>query len=70
MGPSGPDPNMVLQFWQECLVWGMWFFLGMAVTAVVAYCVCLIHQWLFPRKAKRAIKTLESGGEYEEPEIP
>lgn len=70
MGPAGPDPNTVMEFYQEALLWSMWLFLGMAVMASAAYGIFLLQQWLLPQDGKRAIKTLECGGDYEEPEIP
>lgn len=69
MGLSGPDPNMVLEFYREALGWGTWVFLGMAWMAAAVYSICLLQQWLLPQSGKRAIETLEHGGEYEQNEI-
>jgi hypothetical protein len=44
MGPSGPDPNTVMEFYQEALLWSMWAFLGMAVMASAAYGIFLFQQ--------------------------
>jgi hypothetical protein len=70
MGPFGVDLNKLLESCREGLGWSMWFFLGTAMTAVVVYGSCLLQQRFLPRNAKRATKTLECGGEYEQPEIP
>jgi hypothetical protein len=70
MGPARPDPNIVLEFYREALVWTMWIFLGTAWTAFAIYSVWLVQQWLLPQNGKRAMKSLECGGYDGQHEIP
>jgi hypothetical protein len=70
MGPAGPDPNIALEFYREALVWTMWIFLGTAWTAFSIYCAWLLQQWLLPQNGKRAIESLECGGNNGQHEIP
>jgi hypothetical protein len=70
MGPYGPDPNIALEFYRRALDWTMWISLGTAWTAFAIYCSWLFQQWLLPQNGKRAMKSLECGGNDGQNEIP